>query len=144
LNAKFNLVLLLFCAVVCFAKDDSVEALKSRVDGAPAQERPSLCVQIAQAQLRNVDELYTQGHIDEALDALHDIVVYSEKGRDAAKESRKDLKKVEIAVRKIADRLADIKRSLAFDDQAPVEAAIQHLQDIRTSLLQEMFKKERK
>jgi hypothetical protein len=131
-------------AVAAHATDEAVDALKSRLDNAPAQDRPSLCVQIAQLQLRNADRFYTEGNIEQAMAAVLDIVTYSEKARDAAKESKKHLKHVEIAVRKMAEKLADIKRTLAFEDQPPVGKAIERLQDIRTSLLQEMFKKDKK
>jgi hypothetical protein len=59
-------------------------------------------------------------------------------------QTKKHLKDVEIDVRKIADKLRDIKRTLAFDDQPPVDQAIRRLEDIRTLLLKEMFAKENK
>ena len=62
-------------------------------------------MRIAELQLRNADKLYIDGKIDEAKAAVDDIVVYSEKARDTANESRKHLKNVEIAVRKIAEKL---------------------------------------
>jgi len=129
---------------VAHGAEESVVALKARLDTAPAQDRPTICIHIAQLQLKNADRLYEEGNVEEARDAVRDIITYSEKARDAAKVSRKHLKRVEIALRKMADRLDDIKRTLAFDDQAPVQDAIQRLQDLRTSLLQEMFKKEKK
>lgn len=127
-----------------YAKDEPVESLKARVDRVPAQDRPKLCVQIAQMQLHNADHLYNVGNLEQAQAAVADIVVYSEKARDGARETKKQLKHVEISVRKMADKLADIKRTLAFEDQPPVDRAIQRLQEIRTSLLDEMFEKEKK
>ena len=138
------IVVFAVAAVASLAKDETVEALKAKVDSTPVQDQPPLCIHIAELQLRNADTFYTEGHIDEARDAVQDIVVYSAKARDGAKESQKNLKRVEISVRKMADKLADIKRTLAFEDQAPVDDAIQRLQEIRTSLLNEMFKKEKK
>jgi hypothetical protein len=44
----------------------------------------------------------------------------------------------------MAEKLRDIKRTLAFEDQPPVEQAIRRLEDIRTTLLKEMFAKENK
>ena len=127
-----------------YAKDEPVESLKSRVDHAQAQDRPKLCVQVAEMQLRNADHFYNAGNIEQAQAAVADIVSYSEKARDSAKETKKQLKHVEISVRKMADKLTDIKRTLSFDDQPPVDLAIQRLQEIRTSLLDEMFKKDKK
>ena len=71
-------------------------------------------------------------------------MTYSEKARDAATQTKKHLKNIEIDVRKIADKLRDIKRTLAFEDQPPVEQAIRRLEDVRTTLLHEMFAKENK
>jgi hypothetical protein len=41
----------------------------------------------------------------------------------------------------MAAKLRDIKRSLNFDDQAPVQAAADRLENLRTDLLSHMFGK---
>jgi hypothetical protein len=135
---------LLALAAGSAAKDETVDELKSRLQNANPQDRPTVCVQIARLQLRNADTLYTNGKMEQARAAVDDIVTYSDQARDAATQSRKHLKNVEIAVRKMSEKLRDIKRTLAFEDQPPVEQAIQRLEEIRTSLLKEMFKKEKK
>jgi len=131
-------------AATMAARDESVEELKSRVQNAAPQDRPKLCVQIAELQLRNADKLYRNGDAEQARAAVEDIVTYSRKARASATETKKHVKNVEIAVRKMAERLRDIKRTLSIEDQAPVEHAIQELEEIRTSLLQQMFSKEKK
>ncbi len=125
------------------AKEETVEGLKARVESARPEDRADLCIRIAQHQLENADKLYIDGNIDQARAAVDDIVSYSEKARDAATQGKKRLKNVEINVRKMAEKLRDIKRTLAFDDQPPVEAAIHRLEDVRTTLLKEMFAKEK-
>src|SRR5215471_4119283 len=97
-----------------FAKDQSLEELKARLESAPPDERPAICLHIAQDELRAVDKAYNEGNVDQARPALKEIVAYSEKARDTAVASGKHLKNVEIAVRKIAARLNDIKRTLNF------------------------------
>src|SRR6202040_622601 len=129
---------LMLCAA---AKDETVEQLKSRVESARPEDRPELSIQIARRQLHEADQLYKEGKIDQAVVAVEEIVSYSEKARDAATQTGKRLKNVEIDARKIADKLRDIKRTLPFDDQAPVEQAIRRLEDVRTSLLKAMFAK---
>jgi hypothetical protein len=42
----------------------------------------------------------------------------------------------------MADKLRDIKRTLPFEDQPPLEQSIRRLEDIRTALLKEMFAKD--
>ena len=126
------------------AKDATVAELKARLESARAEDRPGLCMQIARDQLRSADTLYKDGKVAEAAAAVDDVVTYSEKARDAATQTRKHLKNVEIDVRKMAEKLRDIKRTLAFEDQLPVERAIRRLEDVRTALLQEMFTKDKK
>lgn len=126
------------------AKDVTVAELKARLESARAEDRPELCMQIARRQLRNADTLYKDGNVAQAPAAVDDIVTYSEKARDAATQTKKHLKNVEIDVRKMAEKLRDIKRTLAFEDQLPVERAIRRLEDIRTALLQEMFAQDKK
>lgn len=134
-------------AATCVAREESVADLKVRVESARPEDRPELCARIAQMQVRAADKLYTEGHIDEARAAVDDVVLYFTKARDAAIDSKSHLKNVEINARKASEKLRDIKRTLAFEDQAPVEQAIQHIEAVRTELLKEMFsnkKKERK
>ena len=126
------------------AKDEPVDELKARFESARPEDRPELAIQIARQQLRNADKLYTEGKVEQARAAVDDIVAYSEKARDAALQARKHLKNIEIDARKMAEKLRDIKRTLAFEDQPPVEKAIRRLEEIRTTLLNEMFTKEKK
>jgi hypothetical protein len=137
-------MLLLALASAYGAKDETVDELKSRFESARPEDRPELGIRIAQHQLRDADKLYSEGNADRARADVEDIVIYSEKARDAAIQTKKRLKNVEIDVRKMAEKLRDIKRTLAFEDQAPVEQAIHRLEDIRTTLLKEMFAKEDK
>ncbi|HKN71859.1 MAG TPA: hypothetical protein VJX30_12555 [Terriglobales bacterium] len=126
------------------AKDETVDELKARFESARPEDRADLAIRIAQYQVRNADKFYSDGQVDQARAAVEDIVTYSEKARDTVTQTRKRLKNVEINVRKMAEKLRDIKRTLAFEDQPPVIQAIDRLEDIRTTLLKEMFAKENK
>jgi len=137
------MLLLALASAYGAAKDDTVDELKSRFEIARPEDRPDLAIQIARHQLRNADKLYTEGKVDQARAAVDDIVAYSEKARDAALQTKKHLKNVEIDARKMSEKLRDIKRTLAFEDQPPVEQAIRSLEDIRTVLLNEMFAKDK-
>jgi hypothetical protein len=137
------MLLLAFAAGPAAARDETLDELKSRVQNAPTQDRPRLCIRIAELQLRNADKLYKAGDVEHARAAVDEIITYSEQGRDSAVETNKHLKHVEITVRKIAERLRDIKRILAIEDQPPVDQAVQRLEEVRTSLLQRMFSKDK-
>ena len=140
----FTMLLLALASAYGAASDETVDELKSRFESARPEDRPELGMRIAQQQLRDADKLYREGNVDRARAGVEDIVSYSEKARDAAIQTRKRLKNVEIDVRKLAEKLRDIKHTLAFEDQAPVEQAIRRLEDIRTILLKEMFAKDTK
>ncbi len=71
-------------------------------------------------------------------------MTYAEKAGDAAERSGKRLKDTEIAVRKMAEKFRDVKHNLPFDDQAPVQDAVDRLEKMRTELLAEMFGKKDK
>jgi soluble cytochrome b562 len=133
-----------FAAGTAVARDETVEELKSRVQNALPQDRPKLCMQIVELQLHNADRLYQDGDFELARAAVADIVTYSEQARDSAVETKKHLKNVEIAVRKVAERLRDIKRTLPYEEQPAAEHAVQRLEEVRTSLLKQMFSKEKK
>jgi len=133
------LLLLLVAVISGAAREETVADLKARVATASAEDRSDLCVRIAQMQLRAADKLYQDGHAEEARAAVEDVAAYAEKARDAAIETRKRMKNVEIDVRKMSEKLRDIKRTLAFEDQPAVDQAIRRLEDVRTALLKQMF-----
>jgi uncharacterized tellurite resistance protein B-like protein len=133
---------LLATSLLAFAyKTETLQELMARAESARVEDRPALCVEIAERQLKSADELYTAGKVEDARTALKDVVTYSEKAHDAAIQSGKRVKNTEIDFRKMAAKLRDIKRSLNFDDQAPVQAAADRLESLRTDLLSHMFGK---
>jgi polyhydroxyalkanoate synthesis regulator phasin len=134
-------VLLATSFLALASKPETLQELITRVESARVEDRPALCVEIAERQLKSADELYTAGKVDDARAAVQDVVTYSEKAHDAAIQSGKKVKNTEIAFRKMAVKLRDIKRSLNFDDQAPVQAAADRLESLRTDLLSHMFGK---
>jgi len=127
--------------ILAAAKDESIPQLINRAEAARLDERPQLYAEIAERRLRNADQLFTDGRVEEAQTAVQDVVGYSDKAADAAAKTGKKLKNTEIALRKMAEKLRDIKRSLAFEDQAPVQIAIEHLEKLRTDMLNRMFGK---
>jgi hypothetical protein len=134
-------ILLAASILASATKRETLQELVSRADSARMEDRPGLYVDICERQLKTADELYVAGKVDDGRGAVNDVVTYSEKAHDAAIQSDKKLKNTEIAFRKMAAKLRDIKRSLNFDDQAPVQAASDRLESLRTDLLSHMFGK---
>jgi len=140
------LAVFLASSLVAFAhKEETLAELITRAESSKLDDRPHLYTEIAQRQVKAADQLYAAGKPEEARAAVRDVIEYSDKASDAATHSGKKLKDTEIAVRKMVARLRDIKRTLAFEDQASVEEAVNHLEQVRTQLLSQMFgKKENK
>lgn len=133
----------LLTSVVVFARaGEPLEALISRAETAPSGERPGLYAEIAERELRAADQLYNTGQADAARAAVDKVVTYSEKACDATSQARGKIKNTEIAIRKMAAKLRDIKRSLAFEEQQPVQNAADHLEKLRSGLLARIFGKD--
>ena len=128
-------------ASLAFAKELTLEQLKARVETAKPDERASLSIQIAEREVEAADKFYTDGKIDEAQAAIHDVVSYSEKATESASQTGHKLKNIEIALRKMSHRLNDIRRTLAFENQATVQSAAETLEKLRTDVLNRMFGK---
>jgi uncharacterized protein YbjT (DUF2867 family) len=127
-----------------FTKELTLEQMKARLQSAKPDDRATLSARIAEAQVENADKLYNAGKTEEAVAAIHEVVSYSEQAQQAASQTGHRLKNIEIAVRRMAHRLSDIKRGLPFDDQATVQAAVERLDKIDTDLLNRMFGKNSK
>jgi len=141
-SRNLTIAVLLTTSFLAFAyKAETLQELIAREESARVEDRPALCVEIAERQLKAADELYTAGKVQDAQAAVKDTVTYSEKAHDASIQSGKKLKNTEIDFRKMAAKLRDIKRSLNFDDQAPVQAAADRMESLRTDLLSHMFGK---
>jgi hypothetical protein len=136
--------LLLTCSLIASAKDKTLPEMIQEAQSAPAKEQPALYIKIARDQLHVADKSYSAGNPQSGLSALDNVTQYSAKAADAAVETGNKLKDTEIDIRKMADKLRDIKRNLNYDDQAPVQKAIDKMEDMRTKLLNRMFEKKKK
>jgi hypothetical protein len=145
---RIRVTILVLLAVVSLARfaraDDALEQQIARADSAPPGERPLLYIRIAHQQADAADKLYQAGDAEAGNKALSDVVTYAGKASDAAATTGKRLKDTEIAVRKMAEKFRDVKRTLPFEDQAPVHQAIDDLEKMRTDLLAVMFGKKGK
>ncbi len=140
-NSVIVAAMLLALSTGALARKETLEELKARLPRADTGQRIDLCLQIARMQLDHADKLYNDGKVDEARAAVGEVVSYSEQAGDSATKSGKKLKKAEIVIREMAKKLRDIKRSLNFDDQGPVQDAADRLEKVRSNLLAAMFGK---
>jgi hypothetical protein len=124
--------------------EPTVDELKGRVANASVRDRPPLCLRIAERQLETADRSYAAGQDAKSTAALVDVVAYSELSRDYAIQSHKHEKQCEIAIRKFARKLTDVKHTVPHEDQEQVQNTIDRLEHIRDDLLLAMFPKRSK
>jgi soluble cytochrome b562 len=135
------LALLAMPSTLTGSEQATIEELKGRVADASVSERPGLCIHISERQLDAANRFYDAGDSEKAKAALADVVAFSGLARDSAIQSRKHEKQSEIAIRKMARKLADMKHAVSHEDQEQVENTIEQLQRIRDDLLAAMFPK---
>jgi len=129
-------------SLAAFARtDETLQQMIARADAAPPGDRPALYIHIAREQADAADKAYQAGNSDAGNTAHNDAVTYAGKATDSATSTGKRLKDTEIAVRKMAEKFHDVKHNLPFDDQAPVQEAIDKLEKMRTEMLSAMFGK---
>jgi hypothetical protein len=133
----------LFATAGLAGKEETLEQLIARAESANPQDRAVLYLQIARRQADAADKFYEGGNIEAGSSAVADVVMYSGKASDTAISSGKRLKDTEITLRKMAERFRDLKRNLAFEDQPPVQQAIDRMEKMRTDLLTAMFGKKK-
>jgi hypothetical protein len=132
------------CTLPAFAeKDDSLDQLVARAEAARPEDRPALYVEIARQRAEEADKLYKAGNAEAASAALREVVTFSKKATDASIQTGKRLKNTEITLRKMAEKFRDVKRSVAFEDQAPIQQTMDELEKMRTDLLAAMFGKKK-
>jgi hypothetical protein len=134
-------LMLVFPANMMGREQPTLGELKGRVANASVADRPVLCIHISELQLGAADRLYVAGDSGQAQAALADVVAFSELARDYSIQSHKHEKQSEIAIRKMARKLADMKHTVSHEDQDQVQTAVDRLQRVRDDLLAAMFPK---
>lgn len=136
----FILVLLIAVGVVASDKNETLEQLKAKAETTEGKHQIDLMTEIAERQLKSADDAYGAGNVDQAQTALKDVVEYGVRAAKEATNTGKHMKRTEIALRKIADKLDNIGKSVDFDTRPPVLEAVKKLEAARNDLLFRMFK----
>ncbi|HWR14572.1 MAG TPA: hypothetical protein VN577_07070 [Terriglobales bacterium] len=137
---KFLLALFLGTTIIALAKEETIEQLKAKAEAAEPKKRPDLYSELSRRQLEAADQVYGSD-VDRARKMVEESLRSSEIAAQSAIDTGKDLKKVEIRLRKISDRMAELSRSWAFDDRQPLKTGEERIDALRTKLLERMFRK---
>ncbi len=120
-------------------QEATIAELKNRLSNTELRNRPALCIEICERQLDAANRFYNDGATTAAQAALQDVVSFAGLAREYAIQSHKHEKESEIALRKAARKLLDLKHAISHEDQAAVQSAIDRLQRFRDDLLSSMF-----
>jgi hypothetical protein len=124
-------------------KDETLDQLIARAESARPEDRPALNLEIARQKAEAADQFYHAGNAEAGHTALQDVVTFSRKATVASIDTGKRLKNTEIALRKMVEKFRDLKRTVVFEDQAPIQQAMDELEKMRTDLLSAMFGKKK-
>lgn len=128
--------------LVCSAaakKEVPVEELKAKAESASGDQKPLLYAEVMHREIEDANQLFIVGDVDKAQNTIKDAVLYAGKARDACLSRPHKMKDTEIHLRKAEHRLNDIRRTLALEDQADVQAAADEVAAMRKQILDVMF-----
>ena len=145
LRALNNAVLLLTSALPLVANEqDKLTELKQKAESAEGAKRAELLAHVAYEYVLIADHHFTEGRPGEGHKTVIEVVRYAEQARDVAVQQGRKAKKAEMNIRKAARKLEDVRRSLAFEDQADVAAAVKRLHELQDEILEAMFAPKKK
>lgn len=131
----FAAILLVSLAV--FAQKDS----KSRADSATGADKAKFALEYTEQSAKAADKAFKDGKDAEGSAALKDVQQYAKIASDAAMESGKHDKDVEINLRKVVNHLVEVKNARPYEQQGEVQQTIDAVDNARNALLEFMFKR---
>jgi hypothetical protein len=134
-----TLVFLVFTAAASGKKEETLEQLIARADAAKPDQQPELYVEIAERQLKALADSSKDERWEEFRVELQQVVKYCDRAQATAVQSKKKVKRTEIKIRQISQRLRDLKLNVDPDDQPTVQAAVDKLEHFRAELFRSMF-----
>ena len=136
-----NITFALLAALFAHASktQPTVDELKAKISSTKIDDRPPLCLQVAEMQLAAAKRFYGMGDSRQAKAALDDVTSFSGQARDYSIQSHKREKQSEIAIRKMIRKLTDLKHLVSHDEEADVQSTMDQLERDRDDLLSAMF-----
>lgn len=142
MKTTLSLLLTLICfGSLAFAAQRSVEELRAQIASASPQDQPKIYKPLIEQETGTLEDLYRTGDTDKASALVEQLAKDCEAAAHASKTTRKHMKSTEITLRKAGERLDNLQRNAAFDDRPPITAALDRIEQARSSLLEAMFAK---
>jgi hypothetical protein len=121
-------------------KPETIEQLQARAQAADKRKQIELYGELADRQIDAADRQYNS-NVEQAKSLFLEAAHSAELASQAALDANHKLKQTEIKLRQLSHRMADLRRTWAFEDRAPVDPAIQRVETARNKLLDRMFQK---
>lgn len=126
-------------ASLAASSDETPEQIKARADAARSGECSRICLDYAKQAVELSNRAFTAGEVVNGHKLMKEAVDYADRSAKDAAAARKRQKDTEIGLRKLANRMRDIKNSLNFEDREPVEKQIETIERLRSDVLTSMF-----
>lgn len=121
-----------------------IEQLKAKAEQKGEADRARIYADIAHELVEVANSQFTNGDLDKGQASIKDAVTYAEKAATSAEEKGHKIKNAEITLRETARRIDEVRRTLDVDNQPPLKAAVDRLEQLRKQLLQRMFGDDKK
>jgi hypothetical protein len=121
------------------SQPETLDDLKQRASAAKLGDQPRLFLDIAERQLHAATEAYKQDKVADGRVEVEEVTSYCEKAAASAITSRRYLKQAEIRMRDMIRTLEAISHTVAFEDRAPLQTAIERIEKARSNSLSALF-----
>jgi hypothetical protein len=139
MRRTLSIAIFVLAAALAGAAADKLTELMAKAQSAQGPKRAELLAQIAYEHVLVADHHFTEGRPADGHKTVIEVVKYAEQARDVAVQQGRKAKRTEMTIRKAARKLEDVRRSLAFEDQADVTAAVKRLHELQDEILEAMF-----
>ena len=116
-----------------------LERAKAKAEHASERDRCYENVEVVRALVEVANEQFGAGDADQAQKTVKETATYADRAREASQHSGHKLKQAEITLRKAQRRLDDLRHTLTFEDQGPVEAVLKQLEVDRLIVKKELI-----
>jgi polyhydroxyalkanoate synthesis regulator phasin len=123
-----------------FAGEEPLEKLIARAE-AGGDKQAELYVDVARRYAEQANQHLGSGDFMKTRDDIQSVLSYAEKARASVGRSEGRIKQTELKMHKLQRRLGELARAADVDDRPPIAAAAEHVQELRSELLDLLFRK---
>ena len=133
-------VFLLIASARLSAGEEPLDKLIARAE-AGGEKQAELYVDVARRYAEEASQHLGSGDFIKTRDDIQSVLSYAEKARATVGRSEGRIKQTELKMHKLQRRLEELARAADVDDRPPITAAAEHVQELRSELLELLFRK---